>query len=37
LNTKRDWVFLSVLLLMVIVAVGIPIGILIWILQIRIG
>jgi hypothetical protein len=37
LNTKRDWMFLSVLLLMVIVAVGIPIGILIWILQIRIG
>jgi hypothetical protein len=37
LNTKRDWMFLSVLLLMVIVAVGIPIAILIWILQIRIG
>jgi Domain of unknown function (DUF4112) len=37
LNTKRDWMFLSALLLMVIVAVGIPIGILIWILQIRIG
>ena len=37
LNTKRDWMFLSVLLLMVIVAVGIPIGILIWLLQIRIG
>jgi Domain of unknown function (DUF4112) len=37
LNTKRDWMFLSVLLLMVIVAVGIPLGILIWILQIRIG
>ena len=37
LNTKRDWMFLSVLLLMVIVAVGIPLGILIWILQIRTG
>jgi hypothetical protein len=37
LNTKRDWIFLSVLLLMVIVAVGIPIAILIWILRIRIG
>ena len=36
-NTKRDWIFLAVLLVMVIVAVGIPIGILIWILQIRIG
>jgi hypothetical protein len=32
-NAGRDWVFLAVILLTAIAAVGIPIGILIWILR----
>src|ERR1700732_934281 len=32
-NTRRDWMFLAVILLTAIAAVGIPIGILIWILR----
>jgi hypothetical protein len=32
-NTHRDWMFLAIMLFTVIVAVGIPIAILIWILR----
>jgi Domain of unknown function (DUF4112) len=32
-NTRRDWMFLAIMLFTVIVAVGIPIAILIWILR----
>ena len=32
-NTRRDWMFLGIILFAVIAAVGIPIGILIWILR----
>lgn len=32
-NTRRDWMFLAVILFAVVAAVGIPIGILIWILR----
>jgi len=32
-NTRLDWMFLAVLLFAVILAVGIPIGILIWLLR----
>jgi hypothetical protein len=32
-NTRRDWTFLAIILVTVIAAVGIPIGILIWILR----
>jgi len=32
-NTRRDWMFLAVLLFAVILAVAIPIGILIWLLR----
>jgi len=32
-NTRRDWMFLAVLLFAVIAAAGIPIAILIWLLQ----
>lgn len=32
-NTRRDWMFLAVILFTVIAAAGIPIGILIWILR----
>jgi hypothetical protein len=32
-NTRRDWMFLAIILVTVIAAVGIPIGILIWILR----
>ena len=32
-NTRRDWIFLAIILFAVIAAVGIPIGILIWILR----
>jgi hypothetical protein len=32
-NTRLDWMFLAVLLVAVILAVGIPIGILIWLLR----
>src|ERR1700674_213731 len=32
-NTKRDWMFLAIILFTAIAAVGIPIGILIWILR----
>ena len=35
-DTRRDWIFLGVLLLAVIAAVAIPIGILIWLLQLRV-
>jgi hypothetical protein len=32
-NTRRDWMFLGIMLFTVVVAVGIPIAILIWILR----
>jgi len=32
-NTRRDWMFLAIILLVAIAAAGIPIGILIWILR----
>jgi Domain of unknown function (DUF4112) len=32
-NTRRDWMFLAIILFTAIAAVGIPIGILIWILR----
>jgi len=32
-NTRRDWMFLAILLFMVVAAAGIPIAILIWILR----
>ena len=32
-NTRRDWMFLAIILFAVIAAAGIPIGILIWILR----
>ena len=32
-NTKRDWMFLAIILFTVIAAVAIPIGILIWLLR----
>jgi len=35
-QTGRDWMFLGVLLLAVILAVAIPIGILIWLLRTQI-
>jgi Domain of unknown function (DUF4112) len=35
--SKRDWIFLVAILLMAVVAVGIPIAILVWLLGIRIG
>jgi hypothetical protein len=34
-HTGRDWMFLVVILVIAIAVVGIPIGILIWILQLR--
>ena len=34
-HTRRDWMFLVVMLVMVIAAVGIPIGILIWALRLH--
>jgi hypothetical protein len=36
-NTKRDWMFLAIILFTAIAAVGIPIGILIWILRSRLS
>src|ERR1700719_2946575 len=36
-NTKRDWMFLAVLLFAVIAAAGIPIAILIWLLRMQIN
>jgi hypothetical protein len=35
IHTGRDWVFLVVMLVMVIAAVGVPIGILIWALRLH--
>jgi hypothetical protein len=35
-NTRRDWLFVAVLLFAVIMAVAIPIGILIWLLRLQI-
>jgi hypothetical protein len=32
-NTRRDWMFLAIILFAAIAAAGIPIGILIWILR----
>jgi len=34
-HTGRDWVFLAIILVIAIAAVGIPIGILIWLLQLH--
>jgi hypothetical protein len=34
-NTKRDWIFLMVILFAVMAIIAIPIGILIWVLQLR--
>jgi hypothetical protein len=36
-HTRRDWMFLVIILLIAIAAVGIPIGILIWILSLHPG
>jgi hypothetical protein len=36
-HIKRDWIFLAVILLMIVTAVGIPIAILIWLLRIHVG
>jgi hypothetical protein len=34
---KRDWIFLGVILLMIVAAVGIPIAIVIWLLRLHVG
>jgi uncharacterized protein DUF4112 len=36
-HTRRDWIFLAIILFTVIVVVAIPVGLLIWILRIRVG
>src|SRR6202140_1561297 len=36
-HTRRDWIFLAIILVTVIVVVAIPVGLLIWILRIRVG
>jgi hypothetical protein len=36
-HTQRDWIFLAIILFTVIVVAAIPVGLLIWILRIRVG
>jgi hypothetical protein len=36
-HARRDWIFLAIILFTVIVVVAIPVGLLIWILRIRVG
>jgi Domain of unknown function (DUF4112) len=36
-NTKRDWIFLAVIVVTAIAVVAVPIGLLIWILRLRVG
>src|ERR1700726_1879067 len=36
-HTRRDWIFLAIILVTVIVVVAIPVGLFIWILRIRVG
>jgi hypothetical protein len=36
-HTRRDWIFLAIILVTAIVVVAIPVGLLIWILRIRVG
>src|ERR1700726_3347894 len=36
-NTRRDWIFLAIILVTAIVVVAIPVGLFIWILRIRVG
>jgi hypothetical protein len=36
-NTDRDWIFLGLILFMVVAAVAVPIGLLIWLLRLHVG
>jgi Domain of unknown function (DUF4112) len=36
-NTKRDWIFLAVILVTAIAVVAVPIALLVWILSLRVG
>jgi hypothetical protein len=36
-NTRRDWIFLAVIVVTAIAVVAVPIGLLIWVLRLRVG
>lgn len=36
-NTRRDWVFLALIVVTAIAVVAVPIGLLIWVLRLRVG